>query len=270
MDFFEFILIGIGTGIIAGMLGLGGGLIFTPVLLGIYEAEGFAQPHLWAVGTSLACTFVTAVSSSTRQYLKGNFDFRRSLIIGLFAIIGLLLGRWVISADFFNVRVFRIVYAAVLGYVALQFTLGQLRSRKIVDDDSQSTTLSYKCGFLTGSAGGFIATLAGIGGGGVMVPIMHFGFRLPLKTSVSLSSGAIVLISLFGAIGMALIVPESNGPVWSVGHVDLAMALPLAIGAFGGGFLGVQWSHKLKPTVLSILFGLVLGSMFYKVVSGLF
>jgi len=273
MDFYQLILIGIATGIIAGMLGLGGGIIFTPVLLGIFEVEGFNQPHLWAVGTSLACTFVTAISSSIRQHAKGNFDLKRSGIIGLFAIIGLVLGKQIITADFFSVQVFRIVYAIILGYVAIQFIFGRMRKNDdgSVAEEPQTIRLKNRCAFITGASGGFIATLAGIGGGGVMVPIMHFGFNVPLKKSVSLSSGAIILISLFGAAGLATMqtFEESILP-YAVGYVELALALPLSLGAFVGGFLGVQWSHKLKPAVLSLLFGTVLALVFYKVVSGLF
>jgi uncharacterized membrane protein YfcA len=273
MDFYQLILIGIATGIIAGMLGLGGGIIFTPVLLGIFEAEGFNQPHLWAVGTSLACTFVTAIASSIRQQAKGNFDLKRSGLIGLFAIIGLLAGKQIVTAEFFSVTVFRIVYAVILGYVALQFIFGKMRKNADGSDAEppQSVRLKNRCALITGASGGFIATLAGIGGGGVMVPIMHFGFNIPLKKSVSLSSGAIVLISFFGALGLATMQTfEESVLPYALGYVELGLALPLSIGAFMGGFIGVQWSHRLKPAFLSIMFGTVLAIMFYKVVSGLF
>lgn len=273
MDFYQLILIGIFTGIIAGMLGLGGGIIFTPVLLGIFEAEGFNQPHLWAVGTSLACTFVTAIASSIRQHAKGNFDLKRSGIIGLFAIIGLLAGKQIVTASFFSVTVFRIVYAIILGYVAVQFIFGKMRKNEdgSIAEPPQTMRLKNRCALVTGASGGFIATLAGIGGGGVMVPIMHFGFNVPLKRSVSLSSGAIVLISFFGAIGLATMQTFEEAILpYAIGYVELALALPLSLGAFVGGFIGVQWSHRIKPTLLSILFGTVLSIVFYQVVSGLF
>jgi uncharacterized membrane protein YfcA len=269
MESLLLLLTGIATGVLAGMLGLGGGIIFTPVLLYIYESQGFAQPHWWAIATSLACTCVTAFSSSIRQYAKGNFDLRRSVLIGLFAIIGILLGRTLVTAPFFSVKVFRIVYAIILGYVALQFTFGRFLKRNKNMQTNEEGCLGWKCALITGSSGGFIATLAGIGGGGVMVPIMHFGFKLPMHKSVSLSSGAIVLIALFGTLGFIGLQPE-NMPAWSVGYVDLAKAMPLAAGAFLGGFAGVQLSHRLTPNTLSVLFGLVLSAALYNILSGLF
>lgn len=268
METWILLLVGILTGILAGMLGLGGGIIFTPVLLEIFESSERSEPHIWAIATSLSCTFIAALSSSIRQHIKGHYDFKRSLMIGLFAIIGLSLGRWILSMEWFNTTVFRIFFSLIIAYVGAQFFLRRNTPEKPI---TENKTLSWKGSLSSGSAGGFIAVLAGIGGGGVMVPILHFLYGQRLKTAISLSSGAIVWIALFATLSMMVGVnTEHYRDAWTLGYVQVDLAIPLSIGAFAGGFIGVQLSHRVSPKILSSIFSVVMAIMLYRMLSAFF
>lgn len=66
------LLVGLVAGVLAGLLGIGGGIIFTPVLFLLFEGAGVEDPVLWTIASGLFCTFIAASGSIVRQYLQNN------------------------------------------------------------------------------------------------------------------------------------------------------------------------------------------------------
>jgi uncharacterized membrane protein YfcA len=97
-----------------------------------------------------------------------------------------------------------------------------------------------------GLAGGFIATLAGIGGGLLMVPIMHLALKQSYKRTVSISELALVVISAAGAAQM-----------WM--YVDVVRALPLVGGSFAGAFVGVWLHDRTDMRLMKLMHAVLLG-----------
>jgi uncharacterized membrane protein YfcA len=118
--------------------------------------------------------------------------------------------------------------------------------------------LSLKRTLITGGIGGFLAALAGIGGGVAMVPIMSLLFGLRISKAVSISSLAIVFISTSGWVQFALDSPETVlHTQFSVGYVDFATVLPLAITSLIGGFFGVKIGKRVSERVSAIGFAIL-------------
>jgi len=244
------LIIGLLTGILAGMLGIGGGLIFTPVLYWLFQESGVERPELWAIGTSLFSTFASSLGGSLRHHLRSSAFIREGLTAGGFGIIGTAIGKLVSSSTYFTGVEFRILITSLLVYSIGQLIYKTFFSRQLgkpVVDSDRALTLK-ELGVI-GVSGGFIATLAGIGGGLLMVPIMHLAFKQSYKRTVSISELAIVVISAAGA-----------AQLWA--YVDVVRAMPLLVGSFAGAFMGV-WLHD--KTDARVMKGLHAGLMVFAV-----
>jgi uncharacterized protein len=256
MFFLILILCGLVAGTVAGLFGVGGGILFTPILFILFSSVGLEDPATWAIATSLFCTFTASISSSIQQRNEKNFFWRQGIIVGLFGTIGVYAGKQVVTSPVYTADVFVVLFSVLLVFVALLFFRRRNNDTELMITRN-SITIPRAAG--AGTVGGFIAALAGVGGGIVLVPIMNLAYKLSLKKAVSISSMAIVLISLSGWIQFALLAgrPEGITP-YTLGYVDFGSALPLIIGAFAGGFAGVRIGHSISQLAVQIGFGMLI------------
>jgi len=269
MELFILLILGIIAGIVAGLFGLGGGILFTPILFVVFSNAGIQDPVVLAIGSSLVCTFVAAFGSSVRQYNQHNFFWEEGLKVGILGAIGVTLGRFVITSPYYNKQEFVIVFSLLLLYVAFMFyRRGSQQSSTLTVDDRP---ISWKQSLVTGGLGGFVAALAGIGGGGVMVPLMNLLYKKDFAKSVSISSFAIVLISFAGWVQLAF----SGSGVdalsrFHLGYVDFGAAFPLAAGGLFGGFLGAFLNLKINRRYLQYAFSVLAIIMAAKMIMEVF
>ncbi len=250
---------GIFTGTIAGLFGVGGGILFTPVLFYLFTSLGIEEPAVWAIATSLLCTFLASVSSSIQQRNEKNIYLKEGILVGLIGSIGIFFGKQIVMSEWFTDEVFVFMFALLLIMVSFLF----LRKSKKTDHKAElDRDLAFWESSGTGFAGGFMASLAGIGGGVVMVPSLNLVFKLNLSKSVSISSLAIVFISLSGWLQYAIFGGYPVGATqYTLGYVDFGTALPLLSGAFIGGFLGVKVGKYISIKITNILFAILLFSI---------
>jgi uncharacterized membrane protein YfcA len=252
------LLIGLLAGMIAGLLGVGGGVIFTPVLFYLFSNAGVEQPVLWSVASGLVCTFVAASSSSIRQWIQNNLYLRDGVMVGLFGAVGTWIGKQVTTSSFYQEEEFAILFTVLLIYVAYSFVNRGSDANKLDAADYNTGPLSIGAASGTGLLGGILASLAGIGGGGAMVPLLHFAAKKPMHQAVSTSSLAIVFISLAGWGQLALLDPVGGGvSAYTTGFVDWGAAVPLFSAGFIGGLIGAWLSNKLSRRTLQISFAIL-------------
>ena len=267
--FFILLIVGIFGGIIAGLFGLGGGILFAPVLLFLFQSAGVQEPVLWTVGTSLICSFIASLSSSYKHFQMDNSFFSEGLATGLFGIAGTFIGRFIATSPYYSEREFIIIFSLILIYSVFHF----LRKRQPISNETAATVLPMRWyhAIPIGLASGALATLAGVGGGLVLVPamtvILSFGFR----KAVSISSMSIVMITCSGWIQLALLTPPTSGfSGWEIGFVDLGVALPLVTGSIFGARYGVKLLSVVRLRVLEIAFSLILMFVAGRMLYGLF
>ncbi len=256
MEFELLLLIGLFAGVLAGLLGIGGGIIFTPVLYFLFDEQGVENPVLWTIGSGLFCTFVAAVGGTVRQYIQDNFYLKEGVFLGVLGMIGIFLGKQIITSPYYNREAFVIFFSCMLLYAA--FMLFQ-RGRDKTDERSRTfSVIGFKTAFITGGIGGFVAALAGVGGGGIMVPMMNLFFKQPFKKSVSVSQLAMVIMVCSGWVQLAFLSPMDAGiTTVTYGYVDFGASLPLSIGGLCGGFVGALWNQKINRTYLQWGFALL-------------
>jgi uncharacterized protein len=252
------ILIGIFAGLLAGMLGIGGGVIFAPVLFYMFDARGIENPEVWAIGSSLLCTLATSVSASVKQGRQRTFSARESLKVGIFGIAGITIGKQYITSDYFNSDVFLIIFFIILVYTGIQF-LRKALNRATPPAPGTDRLVNWREAVPIGGGGGLIAALTGIGGGIVMVPIMNMIYRLSFQKAVSISVGAIMIISLSGVVQLAISAPATAGlSPYTLGYIDFGTAFALVVGAIAGAYTGTWAQGKVNLTILNGLFAAML------------
>lgn len=249
------LLIGIFTGILAGIFGIGGGVLFTPILFFVFNSAGIEQPVAWTIGTSLFCTFTAALSSSIQQRKQKNSYLAEGIRVGLFGALGVYFGKLVSTSSFYTEEVFVALFSFLLLIVAYMF---YKRGQSKVNANLNTNPVQFKDSIITGLGGGFVAAIAGVGGGVVIVPALNLGYKLDIAKAVSISSLAILLISLSGWLQFAFLPGIAVGATsYTLGFVDFGTGLPLIFGAFAGGFLGVKAAKKLPQNKRQVLFSIL-------------
>jgi uncharacterized membrane protein YfcA len=183
--------------------------------------------------------------------------------------IGVFFGKLVITSPYYNKKEFVIFFSLLLLYVAFMFY--RRGSQKKAEIKNTDHPLGWSQSLLTGGFGGFVAALAGIGGGGVMVPLMNLLYKKDFSKAVSISSLAIVIISLSACIQLGLAgnnIQTLTAYHW--GYVDFGAALPLAAGGLIGGFLGALINLKIDRHYLQYAFSALAIGMALKLLTEVF
>jgi uncharacterized membrane protein YfcA len=246
------LLTGAVGGVIAGMLGVGGGIVIVPVLDLVLAALGIdssVRMHV-AVATSLATIIPTAISSSRAHEAKGAVDHdqlrRWGVAIFLGAIAGVLLASRV-SGD---------VLSAVFGIVALLVAVKMLLplEGKHIAETMPEGVAGQAIPFAIGG----ISSMMGIGGGTLSVPVMTL-FNVPIHRAVGTAALFGLLISAPAAVAFVVTGWHVEGlPPGSLGYVNLIGLAVIGPATFVTAPWGARIAHALSKRQLSILFGLFL------------
>ena len=230
-------------------LGLGGGLLYVPIMLSLAFTGPGAEDI--AVPTSLTMTTVTGLSATINHYEKNLVDFRLALILITGALVGAVIGA------FFNLStskpVFLALFITVIVLMGIKMLYDWKRGRKLVeeDDDTKMTT-GRKVASAHGTLGsGFTSGSLGIGGGLVNVPLMVYVLGRNTRKAIGTSSLMIIFTSLFGFFSYMLLEPSLD--------MDFGLIGILVPVVFVGAFIGSRWGlRKLKTRSVALIFILVL------------
>lgn len=241
---------GVLSGLLAGILGIGGGAILVPVfyqvfgLLGVDEA---VRMHL-SVASSLAIIVPTSIRSFSSHYQRGAVDIEllKSFVIAVPA--GVILAA--LTAAYISSAGLRIIFAVVALAIGLRmlFDRESWRLGAVLPGNPARSMVGVLIGFLS--------TLMGVGGGVMNNTFMSLYGR-PIHQAVATSSGVGVLIALPGTVGYIwagwgnpLLPALSTG---FVNWVAVALVIPISIMVAP---LGVRIAHALKKRQLEVAFGL--------------
>jgi uncharacterized membrane protein YfcA len=250
------LIIGLGAGVLAGLLGIGGGIIFTPVLYVLFSGAGVEDPVIWTIASALFCTFIAASGSLVRQYIQKNVFLREGLLLGVMGAIGIYGGKQVLTSPYYKETEFVIFFSLMLIYVSwMMFRRGRDTSSEI---ERTYADMNIGSSLVTGGIGGFVASLAGVGGGGVMVPIMNLFYKQPFRKAVSVSHLGMIIMVTTGWLQLAFEPGAVSGITdFNIGYVDFGAAFPLSVGGLLGGFGGAYLNHKINRKWLQWGFGVL-------------
>lgn len=244
--------IGAFAGVMAGLLGVGGGIILVPAYFYIFSSLGYGGDQLMQVclATSLATIIITSLRSVSSHHKKGAVDwgilrgFAPGIVIG--AAFGVLVAaslRSVVLQGIFGVL--GITVGLYLGFGRDTWRLGT----------AMPTGLKRS---LLSPILGFISVLMGIGGGSFGVPLMSL-FAIPIHRAVATAAGLGVLIAVPSVIGFLLVdIPDATRPPYTIGAVNLpAFALTISMTLITAPY-GVKLAHMMDPKPLKRVFAFFL------------
>ncbi len=251
-----FLLVGCLGGLLAGLFGLGGGVLYVPVFLTIFDFinphGGSANFHV-AVATSLSLVVPSSIVAVYRQYKLGNLKVKLALRWVGFVFIGALVGS--ILIHFVSGIVLKILFNLFL-YMSLIFLFLKKEQEEVVIKEIKP---AYFGGY--GAFTGCFSVLLGIGGGALTVPFMKL-LHYPYRQAVAISSAGGIVIGLTGAIFMTLFGGGYQGtPDHALGLVHwlgFLCVFPTAmifapIGAKLVTLFSEQLNKKLYVTLLAII-----------------
>jgi uncharacterized membrane protein YfcA len=230
--------------VIFSMLGLGGGVLYVPILL-----QAGLDAHA-AVATALGIMLVMSLTAAFVYHRNSLIDWRLLLLMEPFSVIG------AVSGSFFSVLIpekpLYLIFAGAMLISAVMLLFPQKKNMlaaitpkkfpglihlsKNGENYSVNMWISVPATFIAG----VISSLVGIGGGFMKVPLMTAVFGVPVKIAVATSSAMIVITALSGFSGHA-----------AAGHVDFRLAAVLAVVVFFGAIIGSRVSVKADKKFLN-------------------
>ena len=242
-----------GAGFMAGLLGVGGGIVMVPALYYAFTVLDFdivTRMHL-SVGTSLAIIIPTSIISTITHKEYDAVDFKMVRSFGVFILAGVIGGTFLaVNLKTPALVLFFSIFALMVGLFFI------FLREKLVDNPKQISAIVKN---ISGVIIGFISVPLGIGGGSLMVPFMRtFGYDI--RKSIGTAAAVGFLIAVTGTITMITggkIIDNVNTP-YSVGYINLlgfAVFVPVTMVM---ARIGAKVVHKIDKKLLSKIFGIFL------------
>jgi uncharacterized membrane protein YfcA len=243
--------VGAVAGILAGLLGIGGGLVIVPMLVFCFTRQGISDHaimHL-ALGTSMASIMFTAVSSFWSHHRRGAVKWIvvRRIVLGIF--VGTFLGTCVAAE--LSTPILKGFFVIFLYYVGVQMLTGK--------KPKPGRQLPGRSGmFGVGNIIGLVSSLVGIGGGTLSVPFMVW-CNVPLHQAIGTSAAIGFPIAVAGTVGYIYNgLSAANLPEHTIGYVYLPALAGLIVTSVLTAPLGVHLAHSLPVDKLKRVFACLL------------
>jgi hypothetical protein len=262
-------VLGLAVGYASGLFGVGGGFMLTPLLIAL-----FGIPPGIAVGSGLGQMIVVSLTSARKHAAAGYVDLRLAGWMAPGVVAGAFAGKhlldWLDSLEGLTFLghqygaarlVISLIFLVLLLGTALRLWLGDASTVEYVDDGplrwsdgpapvelpaSGVKPFSAVTLLLGGAVAGVMAGLLGVGGGIIVVPLLVYGFGIPLRMSIGTSSALVLVSAVVGTT--AHLIGQ---------HLNLTLVAALLLGSFLGVRAGVWHSHRLHVAHLQRAFALL-------------
>lgn len=257
MEFLIYMVVGACSGVLAGLFGVGGGIIIVPALVFTFKSQGIDPSVLTqlAVGTSLGVIIFTSFNSVLGHHKKGavRWDIFRWMAMGI--TVGAVLGS--LTASYIPGDDLQLIIGIFAVCMALQMALNLKPKDKGTPEQGKvkpsNTWLS-----ILGVIVGWASAIFGVGGGSLTVPALSWK-GLPMREAVATSAAGGMPIALFGALSFIYFGWGKAGlPGYSLGFVYLPALVGMAIMSMLFARVGVALAHRLSQKALRWMFAALL------------
>ncbi|MCF3973866.1 sulfite exporter TauE/SafE family protein [Paracoccus salsus] len=238
------------AGILAGLLGVGGGIVLVPAFLLVFIQAGYGGPDVMQIclATSLATIIVTSIRSVLAHHRKHAVDW--SILKGwaLGIGVGSLIGVRMVGA--LRTDTLQVIFAVLVIVIASYMALSRPHWRL-----AEQMPTGWRRALISPLVG-FFSVLLGIGGGSIGVPLMTLHGR-PIHHAVATAAGFGVLIAV-PSVAAFLLLPVTNAPPWTVGSVNLPAFLVTISMTLVTAPMGAALAHRTDATRLKRYFAIFL------------
>ena len=245
-------LTAIPVGFVAGLFGIGGGLITVPFLFYIFNSLGIDQAYVMhlAVGTSFAIIIPTSIVSVLTHHKFKSVDFDIVKSYGIFVVLGVIFGTF--FAATLKTKTLVLFFAIVIFLLSIYLLLLKEKEKNV------SLKINLYLKIILGSIVGFISAPMGIGGAVMNVPILTF-FGYSINRAIGSAAAIGFLIAVFGALGFLIsgTYLKTNIPL-SIGFLNIpAFLIFIPITTFMAR-IGAKTVHSIDKNRISKYFGVFL------------
>jgi uncharacterized protein len=247
-----FALVGLGSGFVSGLFGIGGGIVRIPLFVYLLPLFGVPHPVMMhvAVGTSMALVLPSAVASTRKQLALGNLDlgYFRTWAVGIFA--GVLIGT--VLLPYASTEILQIIFALFMLTVGIYE--GFLKDRLVFARQPPQGAAKMS----VASAIGCLAALTGTGGGTLTTPVLQ-AFSVKLETAIATASATGLVTGTVATIGAIVGGWHARDlPAFSLGYVDLAIFAAMMPAILIAAPLGVRAGHRMSEVWLRRVYTVLL------------
>jgi uncharacterized membrane protein YfcA len=250
--FIGLLITGVIGGLIAGLFGVGGGIVIVPILFWIFTSLNFPNEILMhmAIGSSLATIIPTSISSARAHYHRGSIetDIIKKWAPGIF--LGAIIGG--LSGKYFSVNELKYLFASIAFLVALNMFFKE--PLRLGNNFPKSRLLNI----IMSSLIGLVSSLMGVGAGTLGVPAL-VALSVPIHKAIGTAAALGLFIAVPATLGLAFSgfnIP--NRPPMSIGYVNLiAFFIMFPLTVFFAP-VGVKLAHRINQRALKSIFGIFL------------
>ena len=249
-----YLLIGAITGVTAGLLGVGGGLIVVPALVMVFSAFDIGSNHImhFSLGTSLATIIVTSISSIVAHQKHRAIEWKDVRVLAPGLVVGSFVGA--LLADQLPTKALQLGFAAFVILISVDMLL-DVRSKVLSSFRKNSREKNTLVSPLAGGSIGVISALTGIGGGSMTVPYLSWKDR-SIRRAIATSAACGFPIAVAATIGFIWTGYGSTGSV--LGYVYLPAFIGIIITSVLMVPVGANLTHTLPVSVIKRIFAVFL------------
>ena len=246
---------GIVGGFIAGLIGIGGGIIYVLVIpialrhLGISEAE---IPQ-FTIANSLFAIFIASALVNA-QHFKNKIYYREILLIGLFSSLASIVSlKFIVNTHYYSFFIYNLITLLFIIFLFINTILNINKNISLQAENSNALWFG-----VVGIIGGIISSLSGLGGGIVIIPFLSSFLNYDIKKSSIISSGVIMVTALVSTVYNLVELPSQSIETWSLGYIIFPISLTLIFGVILSTASGVYCARKFSSTQIIIIYSVFL------------
>ena len=245
---FAFVFVGIVAGLIAGLLGLSGGVVTVPCLLFIFHFLDFPQAQLMhmAIGTSLSAMVITGIASSWAHHLHKGVMWAVALKMLPGIIVGCLLGSFI--AQFLSGVILQIIFGFFVCSLGAYIIFKKKKTPSPSREKPHNTLYSW-----IGMGIGTVASMLGIGGGVFMVPLL-ISYRFSEQKAIGTSAATGLMITSMAALSYLYFGMDVITVPMSLGYIYLPAFALVSVGTVIFAPIGAKMAHKMDGAKLRKIF----------------
>ncbi|MBM3919962.1 MAG: sulfite exporter TauE/SafE family protein [Sphingomonadales bacterium] len=261
-------IVGAAGGFMAGMLGVGGGIIFIPLLTWLFGTLGLPQEEIvrYTLANSILLVVVSGLTGTWKQYRLGEWQWRKVLSIGLpGAVVSYAITYAIQHGDWYSKPRFNLVFLFFLAISLANMIFGKKQ-----DSENQTAKENPILAVFVGVLAGAVVALSGLGGGVIMVPLFRMLLKMPMRQATALSLSIIPILGIAPLSGYLLAHNATILPFLHTGYIAWPYALPMAAGVAVFATRGMKAAKRISETTLRIIFAILSSIVIVKTLYDIF
>lgn len=264
MEWLMLPIVGAAGGFLAGLLGVGGGLIFIPLLTWLLQKDGIQGAELvrYTLANSIFLVFVSGLAGIYKQHKSDGWNWKKAMRIGLpGAVVAFVWSYAIQHGNWYQKDRFQVVFLGFLLISILNMVFGKKETEGTIPKES-----NRGLELLVGTLAGTVVALSGLGGGMIMVPMFRMILKMPMRSASAMSLSIIPLLGIAPLSGYLSAATKTDTGLLQTGYIVWPYAIPIALGVAVFAGLGLKTAKHIPVGILRFIFALLSATIFIQIV----